>query len=229
MTGTNDRDVVKDFYDHYYERVFNSGGLVGWSYKSTHRQVEQHVSLPAGASILEVGAGTGEHLPYVAQDFGRYVMVDLSAPPAAPSWGDDPRIEWVTGDISAELPIEGTFDRVISMCVFHHLADPEGAMSNIRTWLKPGGVFTLFLPSDPGLLNRVNRRLFVMPKARRLGFDQYELMAAQEHRNHYWSLRSLLLDHFHDYTIKRRYKPFGIPSGNLSSHSIWMITKPLDA
>lgn len=227
MDDAQSRDVVQDFYDHYYERVFNSGGLVGWSYKSTHRQMEHGVSLPAGASILEVGAGTGEHLPYVRPDFGKYVMVDLSGPPAEPHWGSDPRIEWVTADISSDLSFDTQFDRVISMCVFHHLADPEAAMLNIKRWLKPGGVFTLFLPSDPGILNRVNRRLFVVPKARKLGFDEYALMAAQEHRNHYWSLNTLLLEQFDGYHIKRRYKPFGIPSGNLSSHSIWHITKPV--
>ena len=226
MDDSQNRDVVKDFYDHYYERVFNSGGLVGWSYKSTHRQMEQGVQVPDGASILEVGAGTGEHLPYVVPNFGRYVMVDLSPEPADPSWQDDARISWVVGDICSDLQFEEGFDRVISMCVFHHLAEPEAAMANIKRWLKPGGVFTLFLPSDPGMLNRVNRRLFVMPKARRLGFDDYELMAAQEHRNHYWSLNTLLLEQFEGYRIRRRFKPFGIPSGNLSSHSIWHITKP---
>ncbi len=226
MDDAQSRDVVQDFYDHYYERVFNSGGLVGWSYKSTHRQMEQGVTLPSGASILELGAGTGEHLPYVNPDFGKYVMVDLSDPPAHPHWQGDPRIEWVTADISSDLTFDAQFDRVISMCVFHHLADPEAAMVNIKRWLKPGGVFTLFLPSDPGVLNRVNRRLFVMPKARKMGFEKYPLMAAQEHRNHYWSLNTLLLEHFDGYHIKRRYKPFGIPSGNLSSHSIWHITKP---
>lgn len=227
MQGTGGSDAVADFYANYYEKIFNSGGLVGWSYRSTHQQMEKKIHLPAGASILEVGAGTGEHLPYVAPDFGRYVMVDLADPPTEPSWGADPRVEWVTGDISSDLDFEGGFDRVISMCVFHHLADPAAAMDNIKRWLKPGGVFTLFLPSDPGILNRLNRRIFVMPKARKLGFEEYALMSATEHRNHYWSLNILLLQEFEGYRIQRRYSPFGIPAGNLSTHSIWHITKPL--
>lgn len=98
-------------------------------------------------------------------------------------------------------------------------------MQNIRRWLKPGGVFTLFLPSDPGIFNRLNRRVFVMPKARRLGFRDYDLMNAREHRNHYWSLRTELLEQFAGDRIQRQYKPFGIPSGNLSTHSFWQITK----
>lgn len=226
MEGTNEQDVAEDFYNRYYHRIFNSGGLVGWSYKATHRQLEQHVNLPAGAGILELGAGTGEHLPYVKPNFGQYVMVDLSGPPPDPFWSGDSRISWVTGDISSDLKFGEGFDRVLSMCVFHHLAEPEAAMGNVKKWLKPGGVFTLFLPSDPGLINRMNRRLFVMPKARKMGFEHYNLMAAKEHRNHYWSLKTMLLDQFLGYDIKRRYMPFGIPSGNLSSHSIWHITKP---
>jgi len=221
----HNQDVVSDFYENYYERIFNSTGLVSWSYRLTHRQMEKGMSAPSGASILEVGAGTGEHLSYVDPDFGRYVMVDLFGPPANPSWEGDPRITWVTGDISSDLQFEGYFDRIISMCVFHHLAEPAAAMQNIRRWLKPGGVFTLFLPSDPGMFNRLNRRVFVMPKARRLGFRDYDLMSAREHRNHYWSLRTELLEQFAGDRIRRQYKPFGIPSGNLSTHSFWQITK----
>jgi len=225
MVDMNERDIVDDFYANYYERVFNSSGLVSWSYRSTHRQMEKGISLPAGASILEVGAGTGEHLSYVAPDYGRYVMVDLFGPPVNPFWQGDPRISWVTSDISADLQFEGSFDRIISMCVFHHLADPRAAMQNIRRWLKPGGVFTLFLPSDPGMLNRLNRRVFVTPRARRLGFKEYDLVSAREHRNHYWSLRTELLEQFAGDQIQRKYKPFGIPLGNLSTHSFWRITK----
>ena len=221
-----DRDVIKDFYDHYYERVFNSGGLVSWSYRSTHRQVEQGVDTPAGASILEIGAGTGEHLPYVQQDFGRYVMVDLAGPPEPQPWGDDPRVEWVTGDITADLGYEAEFDRVVSMCVLHHVDDPAAALRNVKRWLKPGGTFSLFLPSDPGILNRFNRSVFVKPKARKLGFADYDLMAAREHRNHYWSLRTELLAQFEGYEIRHRYKPFGLPAGNFSTHSVWQVTKP---
>ena len=52
-------------------------------------------------------------------------------------------------------------------------------IKNIKKLLKPGGTFPLFLPSDPGMLNRLIRKLFVTPSAKKLDFLQYELVNAR--------------------------------------------------
>jgi len=219
-------DLVSCFYRDYYQDVFNSDGLVGWSYRQTHRAVEARHQDSTGLSILEIGAGTGEHLPFVDPRFDRYVMVDLSPQPAEPTWERDPRVTWVQGDVCRPLLDDQHFDRVIAMCVLHHVDDPVGTFANVRSWLKPGGTFTVFLPSDPGLLNRLNRRLLVTPRARRLGFDSYEVFNAREHHNHFWGLREEMNYAFGDCTIRRRFRPFGIPVASLSMFSVWDITVP---
>ncbi|MDD2857615.1 MAG: class I SAM-dependent methyltransferase [Candidatus Nanopelagicales bacterium] len=222
-------DLVRRFYDDYYSRVFNAEGFVGWSYRKTHRAVERgHSGLP-DLEILEIGAGTGEHLSFVDQSFSRYVMVDLSPEPVDPAWRGDTRITWLAGDVCKPILAGEQFDRVVSMCVLHHLHNPAAAMRNIRRWLKPGGTFTVFLPSDPGLLNRLNRGMFVTPRARRIGFPDYEVVNAREHHNHYWGLRHELQYEFRDYRIKHSYFPFRLPIADLSVFSVWNITKPLDS
>ena len=222
-------DIVKDFYENYYASIFSKSGLSSKFNSQTHRALETGMerqgNLPSDGeySILEIGAGKGEHFEYVAKPWGKYVMLDILPQPK--EFSKFKGASWVKADICGpELEI-GKFDRVISMCVFHHLDDPGSAMENIKKSLNSGGVFSLFLPSDPGVLNRIVRKLFVTPRARKLGFEHYELVNAREHRNHYWGLKKELEHQFRDFEISRKYYPFRIPAGNLSLFSIWHIKK----
>ena len=222
-------DPVARFYADFYDVIFNREGFVGWSYRLTHRAVERAAPMLPEMSILEIGAGTGEHLEFVRPDFASYTMLDLFDAPPNAAWGGDPRVSWVTGDACGQAIEDAQFDRVVSMCVLHHVNNPAKALENVRKWLLPGGTFSLFLPSDPGFLNRVNRKLFVNPRARRVGFYDYEIMNAREHRNHFWGLKRELGYQFADYRVRRRFYPFGLPFGDLSLFSVWHFTKPLEA
>ena len=218
-------NLVNLFYRDFYQAVFNEEGFVGWSYRKTHREVEkgQH---HRNKRVLEIGAGSGQHLRFVKDDFMTYTMLDLFAEPRENSWSADERISWIQGDVCDISAVSGPFDRIIAMCVLHHLHDPQAALENIRDWLRPGGVFTFFLPSDPGFLNRLNRALFVSRRSRRLGFPDYEVFNAREHRNHYWGLKEELNYTFRGYDVQRRYWPFRIPLADLSLFPIWSIRKP---
>jgi SAM-dependent methyltransferase len=177
--------------------------------------------------ILEVGAGQGEHIEYVKNEFSEYVCLDLFEKPKNWTHQYDQRLLWMKGDIS-KLDFDGKkFDRIIVMCVFHHLKDPFPALKNIESLLNDDGVLTFFLPSDPGVLNRMNRKIFVSPKAKKLGFSDYALVNAIEHRNHYWGLKLLVDCIFMNYKIDKRYYPLNIPSANLSLFSIWNVQKRL--
>jgi phosphatidylethanolamine/phosphatidyl-N-methylethanolamine N-methyltransferase len=213
--------ITKEFYDKYYEKTFNSGGLNGWGYRKTHKDLERHV--PLSGKILEIGAGSAQHLMYVEQEFLEYVMVDLTAKPHE---FDDKRLQWIQGNIENSQFKPNYFDRILSMCVFHHLDNPAKVMNLIDIWLKPGGTFSLFLPMDPSFANRLNRKLFVLPRTRKLGFKDYEIVNALEHRNHFWGLKSMLNYYFQHYDKKVVYRPFGklMPLGNL--YSIWQLRKP---
>lgn len=220
--------LVDTFYRNFYEEVFNQQGFVGWSYRKTHREVELGQD-HRNQRVLEIGAGSGQHLRFVARDFASYTMLDLFPEPAENSWSTDDRVVWIQGDVCDKSVVDGQFDRIIAMCVLHHLHDPQAALENIRSWLKPGGVFTFFLPSDPGFLNRMNRALFVTRRSRRVGFPEYEVFNAREHRNHYWGLKQEIQYTFRGSNIKRKYWPFRIPAADLSLFSIWSITRPTES
>ena len=222
-------DPVRDFYENYYSEVFTKKGVSAYFNSITHKKLEKGsyfypLSQNDSIDVLEIGAGQGEHLKYVKHDFNSYVLLDLFAPKEE-SKISDARVRWVVANIcdkNLELP---KFDRIISTCVFHHLDDPAAAFENIIQHLKPGGIFSLFLPSDPGILNRIVRKIFVTSTARKKGFHCYELVNAREHKNHYWSLLTELNYQFKGFEIHRRYYPLNIKHGNLSLFSIWQIKK----
>jgi|LakMenEpi03Aug12_release.lakeMendotaPanAssembly.Ray.scaffolds.fasta_scaffold344939_1 phosphatidylethanolamine/phosphatidyl-N-methylethanolamine N-methyltransferase len=216
-------DPVSDFYENYYSLVFSNKGFSSYFNSITHKKLEEGIDLEVKTplSILEIGAGKAEHLKYVKTKFDSYVMLDLlSKPNELPNI---PKLSWVQGDICDSEINRGSFDRIIATCVFHHLSDPTVAFENVKKMLKPGGIFSLFLPSDPGILNRIVRKLFVTPASKKVGFSQYELVNAREHKNHYWGLKIELKNQLKDFEVKYKYFPFLLPFGNASLFSIWQI------
>jgi phosphatidylethanolamine/phosphatidyl-N-methylethanolamine N-methyltransferase len=215
-------DPVKDFYENYYSQVFSKNGLSSLFNSLTHKALELGVkNHKKVGEILEIGAGKGEHYKFVKQEFENYSMLDLFSRPK--DFDEFLNANWIQADIcDTNLDLQ-SYDRILLMCVLHHLSDPVSAIQNIKKFLKPGGTVSIFLPSDPGMLNRLNRKLFVTPSARKLGFCDYELVNAREHRNHYWALKKELEFQFEGYKISRKYYPFGLQAGNLSLFSIWTI------
>ena len=229
MGKSMDKDLfLREFYEKFYTDIYNKSGLSKLSFESTHRALESFDTsvFSSSAIILEIGAGKGEHFSYVKHDFGKYVMVDLFEEPKEHPGKNDLRVHWLQSDVMNTQIEPNSYDRIISTCVFHHLDSPFEVMQKISAALRPGGIFSLFLPSDPGVLSRMNRNLIVKRKASQLGFHKYDLMASFEHRNHYWGLKAMLEEVFSDWDISRRYYPFGIRSANMSLFSIWQVRKP---
>ena len=107
------------------------------------------LKLRAGSRVLDVGCGTGDLLrimaPLVAP--GSAIGVDLSAAliacarqRTAPGLG---HVSFQVGD-AGELPFaDAAFDRVVANQVLLHLADPWGAVAEMRRVLGPGGLLSI--------------------------------------------------------------------------------------
>jgi SAM-dependent methyltransferase len=224
-------DPVQDFYANYYDKIFNPdiSGLSNMASRITHSRLERNFqdnkfNFP---KVLEIGAGKGEHFNYVKHRFTEYIHLDLfEEPENFPAKGNSSS-KWVAGNVEENLFASESFDRVISMCVLHHLQNPRIALENIKLWLKPEGTFSLFLPSDPGFLNRLNRKVLLEKKVRKSGFKHYGIVNAREHRNHYWGLLQELQNTFEGYSCSRRYYPVNIPIADLSLFSVWHFKKPV--
>jgi SAM-dependent methyltransferase len=107
-------------------------------------------SLPAGASVLDVGCGTGLPLTRVLLEHGCHVMgVDSSRELLARFQANFPHVPVLCAPIqSCELQ-ERAFDAVIAWGVLFHLRheEQEKAIAQIARALKPGAAF-LFTSGD---------------------------------------------------------------------------------
>jgi len=177
--------------------------------------------------ILEVGANIGEHIRSVAYPWKSYIATDLRLP-------SDQRVselaelfvQFQVADIE-KLPFESeSFDRVISTCVFHHLANPDQALKELLRVTKSGGTVSILLPNDPGIAYRLMRALTTLRRARKQNLlREVQLEHAIQHRNHYLSLKTILIKGAKQHSTKINYFPFKIPMYNLNLISRIVIVK----
>lgn len=179
---------------------------------------EQH------SRVLELGAGSGEHLGFVAGDtYEEWVCLDL-----APGHTDpllmrglvDRGIEFVSGDAESLTYSDCSFDEVISTCLLHHVGNPEAALMEMKRVVKIGGRITIGMPTDPGMMNRLVKQVVTYPQMRRVGIQEPALQYAREHRNHVGAILQHVRHIFSSDSLKITYLPFHLPSWNLNLMSI---------
>jgi phosphatidylethanolamine/phosphatidyl-N-methylethanolamine N-methyltransferase len=217
-----DRDLrygnVSVFYKEYYARM-PCGGEGGSVAKLAHNYIER----PFGPAVvrdevLEVGAGDGLHLPFVKHGFRRYLMTDTnqeSLEMAKERVAGRRGVECGLAD-AQDLPYaDASFDRLIATCVLLHLPQPEQALQEWRRVTRPGGIVSIYVPNEPGLLTRAGRAVTSRRAAKRAGFEGFDLMIAREHINHGWGLDQMIRHVFHADDLRAHAWP--IPRGPLSS------------
>ena len=104
----------------------------------------EHAGAAAGERLLEVGCGTGSLTFTLARTvpFRELTAIDYADVyvAAARARNRDPRIRIEQGDAAA-LPFpDAHFDRALSLLVLHFVADPAGAVAEMRRVTRPGGV-----------------------------------------------------------------------------------------
>ena len=101
--------------------------------------------LTCGISVLDLGCGPGT----ITADIGRRVApgrvlgIDVSADvidQARRDAGGGPNVEFSVGDLYALDIDDDTFDVVHAHQVLQHLADPVGALREMKRVCKPGGL-----------------------------------------------------------------------------------------
>lgn len=107
-------------------------------------------ALPAGARILDAGAGSQQyksmcaHLRYVSQDFGKYDGVGdrTGLQKGTYEYGKTD----IISDIERIPEPDGSFDAILCTEVFEHIPSPETAIREFSRLLKIGGYLILTAP-----------------------------------------------------------------------------------
>src|SRR5262245_55995352 len=114
--------TASSIYDKVY---YESSGLVAHINNAGHRIVERSFGSDVEfASVIEVGAGTGRHLPFVHHRFEKYVATDLSASMldiAKSQFGTRPGVFFQIADATRLDFEDNSFDRLISIYNLEHL------------------------------------------------------------------------------------------------------------
>ena len=126
------------------------------------------------------------------------------------------------------LPFEDNFfDRIIISHCLEHINKPEEFLFEMMSKLKEGGVLSISLPTDPGLLWRLGRlfiKYFIVKKTYNVSGEEYEYINATEHINSIFTLISLTRYNFKN-KIDESFLPFKIKLVDLNLFYNVHITK----
>jgi ubiquinone/menaquinone biosynthesis C-methylase UbiE len=178
-----------EYYDKFYQPALTTG-LLGNIQRSIHKRLDSVFENRFYNQVIEVGAGSLEHLTASKKlNFDSYIATDIRYESQEitenllnnldHSLREKVRLEFADAQ---KLEFQSrSFDALIATCLLIHLKEPENALQEWRRVVKEGGELNIYVPCEPGLLLRAGRRLAVVPKHRRLGFHDYELVCAREH------------------------------------------------
>lgn len=211
-------DYRARFADMYDESNYASP-LQSAVMRASHRLTEKNFKdLDHFAKVLEIGAGTGEHLGFVRHTFDQYILSDLDAKTLEVAkrklndkLGDKLKFETQCGEGLSYA--DNSFDRLIATHVLEHIYQPHLALKEWARVVKNGGVLSILIPTDPGMAWRLGRHLGPRKNAIAQGID-YDYVMAREHVNSCNNLIALLRHYFPNRT--ESWWPIPIPSIDLN-------------
>jgi len=197
---------MDDYYENNYDKVLNTG-LVGKMSGFVHWLTEKSVPIESYKSVLELGAGAGQHKFFLKNTFQSYHETDLRVKEnsrlTALIMGRSVEVSREYADAQELTEFEdNSVDRLIATCLLVHLPDPEKALVEWRRVLSANGIATIFIPCEPGILLRLFRSISTVPKSRKLGFS-HKSIHYREHRNMYIYCDMLIKEIFVNDQVKR--------------------------
>lgn len=129
---------------------------VWWLKWATIHHAFRTLEIPQGATVLDIGSGTGWATLLLAEAGYRPTGVDLAPGNVkisrlhAERWGSPAQFE--TADMDT-LDLPARFDAVLMFDALHHVEDPAAVVQRVARHLNPGG-WALF--GEPSLLHLIS-------------------------------------------------------------------------
>ena len=107
---------------------------------------------PGGGTIVDVGCGTGNLLPFVRERFARYVGSDVVRYNGLPADAEFHPLDLDTG----RLPLpDGSADVAVAVEVIEHLENPRALVRELTRLVRPGGWVVVTTPNQLSLLSKL--------------------------------------------------------------------------
>jgi ubiquinone/menaquinone biosynthesis C-methylase UbiE len=134
----------------------------------TLRETLERLAIPRGASVLDVGCGTGVLVPFllpIIGDGGRYLGMDVSDGmiELARRKFTDPRVGFANEDIYEFEGGEAAYDLAIVFSAFPHLHDKPAALAAFARLTKPGGRLCIMHVESARAINAYHRERVANP------------------------------------------------------------------
>jgi len=209
------KEKFKNLTSRYDQHLYT--GIQGYLMNLCHKQLEDFNFTKNISKVLEIGAGNKPHYKFLKHNYDEYHIAETSTVKI-----DNPeqnsKIIFMKYD-GKKLPYENNlFDRIIISHCLEHIYYPEEFLREVMGKLKAGGVLSISLPTDPGLLFRLGRlymRFFSIKKNYKISPKEYDYMNATEHVNSIFNLHSII-KHNYANIAKESFLPFRIKSFDLN-------------
>tara|TARA_B100001989_G_scaffold77597_1_gene53389 strand:- start:3325 stop:4014 length:690 start_codon:yes stop_codon:yes gene_type:complete len=217
-------------YIENYEENNNGKNISSLFFKLSHKKLESMLEPNYFADkVLEVGSGIGTHFKFVNHKYNKYLMTDsnddmLRIAKKYYKKNIDNRKLIIEKQNASNLDYEDkTFDRLIATHVLEHLVFPVKVLEEWSRVVKDGGLISIILPSDPGLLWRIGRNFGPRRNALKKGIE-YDYCQSIEHVNSIYNLYTLIDYHFPNKS--QIWHPFYINNPDLNLFYLCHLQKP---
>lgn len=232
ITASNEASIpeaVRDDEDHMwiawqqrcaeiYDQVYyDSNPVVAYINRYGHKRMEKEFDdRDHFGKVLEIGAGSGEHLNHVRHSFDAYYVTDLHADmlrTAERRHQHRPNLIFeVQNALELKFP-DRFFDRLISVYNLEHLPNPHLALKEWKRVVKKGGILSIAIPTEGGLFWNTGRFFSTRRSFKKLGLN-LDYIIAREHINACYRLRYLINYYFPE--KKEAWFPCFVPTTHLN-------------
>lgn len=153
---------MKTLNQHFWKKYFDVYDTLNEliPYRTLLQTIAQKVAITPGMSVLDLGCGTGNLIPYLIEKKAVVTGIDFSHEGLVRARNKNPRTNFIYGDITKKLPFpDAHFDRIVSNNTTYTLTEtqqsflykelfrilkPNGrvVISNIATGFKPLTIYT---------------------------------------------------------------------------------------
>lgn len=173
--------ISNDWMRHWHEVLPQKYGVIE---EFNHGYPLRHLPTQRTFRTIELGAGTGGHLEHEDISNQEYHCVELRENMASEILRRFPTVTATVADCQQRLPYpDSYFDRAVVVHVFEHLPNLPAAVAELHKVLKPGGIFSLVIPCDPGLAYEVARQASSARMFRKRYNKPYMWLMRREHIN----------------------------------------------